>query len=107
MKRLYLKSELSLEELAAHISTISLPTFERQLRDGLNLGGGEYFKFSRDENTILLVCNDDEHLEVFVEEMKTFPYYCYARTGTGDEILQEMRSSLTAQGFECDLDDDA
>ena len=103
---LYIKSDLSLEEVAVRISERVLPGYESQLRDGLNLGGGEYFKFSRDDKQILLVCNDDEHLEVFMEAYQAFPYYCYARKGA-DDLLDEMKVALSQQGFECELGDDA
>lgn len=99
---LYLKSDRSLEETANSIVEVALPSYERQLRDGLNLGGGEYFKFFTNESEVLLVCNDKDHFEVFVEERASFPFYCYARKG-GDAILEAMFSSLKHAGFECEL----
>jgi hypothetical protein len=107
MINLYLKSELSLADVAEMISMIALPNFERELRDGLNIGGGEYYKFTRDEKIFYLVCNDDEHLEVFVEEMNDFHYYCYSRMGSSDDIIEAMRSALMAQGVECSINDEA
>ena len=102
---LYLKSDRSLEETANAIVAVALPDHQCRLRDGLNLGGGEYFKFFTTESEILLVCNDANHLEVFVEERASFPYYCYARKG-GDAILEVMLSSLRSTGFECELGDE-
>ena len=102
---LYLQSDRPLEETANSIVAVALPDHERQLRDGLNLGGGEYFKFFTNDSEVLLVCNDKDHMEVFVEERASFPFYCYARKG-GDGILQSMFSSLKNAGFECELGDE-
>lgn len=103
--RLHLKSNLSLEHLAKRITELALPDFERQLRDGLNLGGGEYFKFFRGETEILLVCNDADHADVFIESRKAFPYYCYVWRGPED-VLERMLATLTKHGFECELEKD-
>ena len=102
---LYLKSDNSLEEAAAAIGVVALPQYDRQLRDGLNLGGGEYFKFLATDTEILLVCNDADHKEVFVEEKAAFPFYCYVRKGS-DKILETMLSSLKGAGLECELADE-
>jgi len=99
---LYIKSDRSLEETAISIVDVALPSHESQLRDGLNLGGGGYFKFFNNESEVLLVCNDEDHLEVFEKDKASFPYYCYARRG-GEIILEEMYSSLKSAGFECEL----
>jgi hypothetical protein len=99
---LYLMSDRNLEETAHSIVEFALPSYECQLRDGLNLGGGEYFKFFANESEVLLVCNDEDHMEVFVEERASFPFYCYARKGEHG-ILEAMFSSLKAAGFECEL----
>ena len=61
---LYLQSDRPLEETANSIVAVALPDHERQLRDGLNLGGGEYFKFFTNDSEVLLVCNDKDHMEV-------------------------------------------
>ncbi|HEY8099396.1 MAG TPA: hypothetical protein VIF82_01485 [Burkholderiaceae bacterium] len=100
--QLYLKSDLPFEDLAKHMAEKVLPAYKVELRDGLNLGGGEYYKFSSVESTILLVCNDTDHYEVFVESMQDFPYYFYVRAGFKD-VLEKMRDTLTAQGFECEI----
>lgn len=102
---LYLKSNRTLEETAHSIGRIVLPYHDCQLREGLNLGGGEYFKFSSAESEILLVCNDEEHMEVFIEERAAYPFYCYSRKG-GIEVLEQMLSSLRSAGFECELADE-
>jgi len=80
------------------------PGFQFQLREGLNLGGGSYYKFFDDETEILLVCNDEDHAEVYVEAEKEFPFYCYYRSGDVD-LLRKVQSDLSTQGVECELRD--
>jgi hypothetical protein len=99
---LYLKSDRSLKKTANMVAAVALQDHQCQLRDGLNLGSGEYFKFFTNESVILLVCNDQDHLEVFVEEMAQFSYYCYVWKG-GNEILGKMLLSLKAAGIECEI----
>ena len=99
---LYLKLDQTLEEAANLIASVALPRHEREIRDGLNLGGGEYFKFFNADSEILLVCNDAEHMEVFVEEQAKFSFYCYARKG-GHAILDSMLTSLQSAGVECEI----
>lgn len=102
--QLFVKSGLSLDELAKRVKELALSSYETQLRDGLNLGGGEYFKFSGKENTILLVSNDTDHLEIFIESMAAFPYYFYLRSGS-QNVLQDLHTVLSTHGLECELGD--
>jgi hypothetical protein len=102
---LYLKSKRSLKETAELVNEIALPHYNRQLREGLNLGGGEYFKFSREESEVLLVCNDEDHIELFVKEKSSFPFYCYTRKG-GNAILETMLALLQNAACECELGDE-
>lgn len=103
--RLYIKSNRPLEEIANSIVAVALPDHECQLRDGLNIGGGEYFKFFTANSEITLVCNDADHLDVFAEEKASFPFYCYPRKG-GNATLEAMHSFLKITGLECELDDE-
>src|SRR5580700_3821544 len=100
MTRLYLKLDHSLEKVAHRVGEIALPGFRSELRDGLNLGGGDYFKFAGDGAEVLLVCNDADHAEVFVPERAEFPYYCYVRKGD-DSIIERMQNALSAAGITC------
>ena len=102
---LYLKLNGTLAEAADLIASAALPTYERQLRDGLNLGGGDYFKFSDATSEVLLVCNDSEHMEVFVEERANFPFYCYVWRGDKGK-LGAMLASLQGAGIECEIGDE-
>jgi hypothetical protein len=99
---LYIKSSSPLEDVASQVSLVALRGFESELRDGLNLGGGEYFKFAKDSAEVILVCNDAEHAEVFVEARSEFPYYCYVWRGA-DSLLEEMLTALSREGITCEL----
>ena|SRR5664279_4807952 len=103
---LFIQSSLAFETLAERINEIALPGFDRELREGLNLGGGEYFKFSQSSVEVLLVCNDAEHAEVFLPERASFPFYCYARKGS-DEILEKMAQTLANNGISCEVGDES
>ena len=91
-----------MDQLAARIAEVALHDFVQEKRDGLNLGGGEYFKFSKDGVEIILVCNDTDHLEVFVESYQQFPFYCYSRRGE-EGALQELLATLSEHGLACEL----
>lgn len=99
---LYVKTELHLQELAEQVSKKALKSFRRELRDGLNLGGGEYFKFFNEESEILLVCNDADHAEVFVESRMEFPFFFYVRRGPA-EALTRLSMALSKEGLVCEL----
>lgn len=99
---LYIKCDLTLEELAEKAWKVALNSFQRERRDGQNLGGGEYFKFFNEESEILLVCNDTDHIEVFVESRSAFPYFFYVRKGP-TEALNRLSTSLLNAGLVCEL----
>jgi hypothetical protein len=56
---LFTKLTLPLEQAAERIIQVALPTYIYQLRDGLNIGGGSYIRFAKDDTEIMLVCNDE------------------------------------------------
>jgi hypothetical protein len=102
---LYLSASGQLEEVAGKLHRQAFQGWRAQLRDGLNLGGGEYYNFERPGAEVLLVCNDEDHAEVFIEERRSFPFYLYARKG-GDTALEEIKSSLDAIGVISELHED-
>lgn len=104
--KLFIQSPLTFEALAKQVNEIALPGFDCELRDGLNLGGGEYFKFSQSPVQVLLVCNDAEHAEVFLPERASFPFYCYLWKGS-DEMLEKMAQTMASNGIACDVGDEA
>lgn len=100
--KLFLNVPLSLEEVASAVGKIALPDYPPQRREGLNLGGGDYFIFTKKSSTVLLVCNDDRHAEVYVESQKAFPYYLYVLRGR-DGVLEKAHKALSKKGIECRL----
>lgn len=100
---LYIKSPLSLDKTARAVARIALPGYQYQAREGLNLGGGEYFRFFAEAAEVLLVCNDTAHAEVFIGERAAFPFYCHLRKGN-HAILVAMQAALAQAGFDCELD---
>jgi hypothetical protein len=102
---LYLKSTLSLVELAELAGRIAIPNFIGDLRDGLNLGGGDYFRFTRGSIEVLLVCNDDEYAEVCIPSRSDWPYYFYVWKGE-EQILESILEALSMNGFKCELADE-
>jgi len=103
---LYLKLEGSLEDAARKVADLALRGWTAQLREGLNLGGGEYYKFERPSSEVLLVCNDEDHPDVFYQERKEFPFYlyCYGQEN-GDHVLEEIRRSIEST-VTCEMHED-
>src|ERR1051325_3998753 len=93
--QLHLNTTLSLSDVAEQIASHILRGCEVEERDGLNLGGGDYFLFKSGSTEVILVSNDADHADVFVPERKDFPYYCYVWAGSED-LLERMLSSLPA-----------
>ena len=106
MTRLFLRLSGSLEKVAQRVGAVALPKFHAELRDGLNLGGGDYFKFAGEGVEILLVCNDADHAEVFEPERADFPFYCYVWKGD-DVMLESMQDALSAAGIENEIEEEA
>ena len=102
---LYLRLTGQLDGVAKKIEELALRGWSSQLREGLNLGGGEYYKFEHSGAEVLLVRNDEDHAEVFIEERKEFPFYLYARKG-GDLALEQIKVSLVANNVICELHED-
>ena len=65
------------------------------LRDGLNLGGGDYYSFASGEGKVCLVHNDSDHEEVFVPEYAdaTSSIYVYI----GEESLLDLIAQRLAE----------
>lgn len=103
MRHLYVQSPLSFDQVASQVSSIALPGFQCELRDG-QLGGGDYFLFSRNDDEIVLVANDADHAEVFVPDRVTFPYYFYVWRGS-EAVLDDIRIALSKGSIVCELED--
>jgi|SRR5476649_1032953 hypothetical protein len=101
---LYVKSELTLEALAAKVIREALPAYTGEIREDQDVGGGRYYALNFDKNEIILIHNHSGHARYFVEAMKQFSYYFYVRSGP-EELLPDMQDSLSAAGFSCELAD--
>lgn len=99
---LFTKLALPLGEAAERIIQVALPTYTYQLRDGLNIGGGTYIRFTKDHTKVMLVFNDEFHPDVFVPSRSEFPYYCFVYRGSA-KLLDVMRESFISSGIECEL----
>ena len=106
VQQLFLKTTLSFREVADQLASRVLVGFEVQERDGLNLGGGDYFLFTAGDTKVALVSNDADHAEVFEPSRKDFRFYCYVRRGSRD-VLRRMLASLSAVDLVGELVDDA
>ena len=101
---LYIKCTLSFQEVAEQIRRI-LVEFDVQERDGLNLGGGDYFLFSCGDLEVVLVSNDPARADVFEPARAAFPFYCYVHRGPQD-ILGRVLAALPMSGLEGELGDE-
>jgi hypothetical protein len=104
--QLFVKSTLSFEAEAEQIAAIALPGYQHECGDGLNLGGGDYYKFWRDDSVVLLVVNDAAHSEVFIPARSEFSYYLYVRRGP-ESVLGAAAAALSGNGILCELADEA
>ena len=52
--------------LTQTINEVALVGFTRQLRDGLNIGGGDYYLYELTGRKVVLVHNDVNHPDVFI-----------------------------------------
>ncbi|GEM_PF-2465035 len=99
---LFINSGLPFAQVAETIHRVAFPDFDCEERDGLNVGGGNYFRFRRDRDQVILVCNDLAHGEVFVPERSEYPFYCYSNDD-GDAVLQSAKTALLRADISCDI----
>ena len=103
--QLYLKTRMSFREVAVLLASRVLPDSELEERDGLNMGGGDYYSLKSGGTEVILVSNDADHAEVFVPTREAFRYYCFVHRGPED-TLARMLASLPS-GLDGELADDA
>ena len=99
---LFIQSDDSFLQVAELISKVALVDFVYEERDGLNIGGGDYYKFRRGREEVFLVCNDLVHGEVFRPDRAEYQYYCYTKH-ENDATLEAMRLALTVAGVTCGI----
>ncbi len=93
-------------ELAKFVAP-GMPNLNWEMREGLNLGGGEYVRFFDpgakpfdSAAEILLIHNDRYHPEVFVDRHKAFGYCCHAYPNL-EESIRDVGSLLLEKGIRC------
>jgi len=99
---LFIRSSLTLAEIADLAHRAAFYEFTCELRDGLNVGGGDYYKFCRGRDEIILVCNDLAHGEVFRPERSEYPFYFYS-SRLDDESFTQVKVALERAGVVCSI----
>lgn len=99
MRRIFIRDSRSLEQLARAVQLAAMPDYTVTLRDGLNLGGGDYYSFASDKATICLVYNDSEHEDVFVPEYADATSSIYVYIGE-ESLLDFIAQRLTEAGLD-------
>ena len=95
----YIRSQRSLAQVAEDIKRVLRPE-NSEMRDGLNLGGGEYYLFEAPDYEIHLVSNRGE---VRVEEMSAYNFYLRVYRSAASEVEQQLSivsSALQNMGYE-------
>lgn len=90
MRRLFFHDPREFNELADLVVSVALPGFTKSLHVGLNLGGGDYYKFESGGSEMLFVHNDPDHADVYVPEYAAYLYSLYIHRG--DPALLDMAS---------------
>ena len=100
MRRLFFHDPREFNELADLVVSVALPGFTKSLHVGLNLGGGDYYKFESGGSEMLFVHNDPDHADVYVPEYAAYLYSLYIHRG--DPALLDMASTaLEKIGISC------
>ncbi|HEY1717242.1 MAG TPA: hypothetical protein VGH42_02985 [Verrucomicrobiae bacterium] len=110
--KIFFKTNLNLEELATAIRKIlNIPTTNRsrivQARDGLNIGGGQYFYFETFGLELFLIRNAGE---VLVPEMADYNFYFYAQNPKNlhqdlSEITNHLAQVFKNEEFEIEIEE--
>jgi hypothetical protein len=104
MHRTFIRDSRTFHQVADIVAAVALPGYTRTLRDGLNLGGGDYYCFESGPNRVLLVHNDEAHPDVFVPEYVEHRFSIYVYQGD-PFILEKLCSRLNDAGLSCVVGD--
>jgi hypothetical protein len=102
MRRLFVQDSRTFVQLARVIREAALSGFAQSLRDGLNLGGGDYYLYERNGTKVLLVHNDSDHPDIFVPAHAGCAFSMYVHSGD-DSLLDAVCRDLNAAGVRCYL----
>ncbi|MFK7883478.1 MAG: hypothetical protein AB8F26_04755 [Phycisphaerales bacterium] len=88
--------------------TSLLQVNEFEVRDGINIGGGEYVRFFLDECECYLIDNRNE--DVHIDELSEFEFYIWGEATEPDEsgsvialwnqVAQSVTTALTRAGID-------
>jgi hypothetical protein len=81
------------------VQLAALSDYTMTLRDGLNLGGGDYYSFASDNAKVCLVHNDSDHEDVFVPEYVDATYSIYVYIGE-ESLLDFIAQRLAEAGLD-------
>jgi hypothetical protein len=98
MRRVFIRDLRKFDELARAVHAIALSGCSMSLRDGLNLGGGDYYSFESDATRVILAYNDPAHPDVFVPEHAECAYSLYVYLGDAS-ILHRACQCLNQAGI--------
>jgi hypothetical protein len=98
MRRVFVRDSRKLGDLAQAVQVAALVDFKLTLRDGLNLGGGEYYSFEQGPTIVLLVLNDRDHADVFAPQHADCRFSLFVYRGDGS-ILAAVNERLNASGI--------
>jgi hypothetical protein len=102
MRRLFVQGSWTFAHLAQVIGEAALTGYAQSLRDGSNLGGGDYYLYERDGKKVLLVHNDSAHPDVFVPDHAACNFSLYVHSGE-ESILDAACQTLSEAGIGCYL----
>ena len=101
MRFAYIATELPIEAAAELLRDAALPNGTIEERDGLNLGGGQYFRVKHEDISVI-VCWSENYASPPAPRF----HYC-AYTFEGDESeLDRIASQLSAKGVEVQIGKD-
>ena len=110
--KLFFKTSLSLDELAAEIRKIlNIPTTNRsritQARDGLNIGDGPYYRFEIFGLNLFLIRNAGD---VLISEMENYNFHIYAENPKNlhqdlNVFMIHLVLVFKDEGFEVELEE--
>jgi hypothetical protein len=101
MRFAYIVSKEPFDKVAELVRSIALPGHEIEERDGLNIGGGQYFKIFHEEDEIIL-CRAEYGDPP--EEKFTHCLYAYLDKTPGESRIEPVVAALKAAGIDAAIE---
>jgi hypothetical protein len=93
MRFAYISTNLPIESVVRLINVGSFVEFEVEEREGLNIGGGQYFRVF-DQDRELVLCWSENYAD---PPEARFRYCLYVRRGS-DNLLEQAAEQVSKQG---------